>query len=42
MTYLPDDEKPGFKRLFIETYLEKNKGILGATSARAFIVARKQ
>jgi len=41
MTYLPEEERPGFRKLFVDTYLEKNNGALEATSARAFIAARK-
>ncbi len=42
MSHLPEDEQPGFRELFVTTYLGKNNSSLGSASVRAFIAARKE
>jgi trans-aconitate 2-methyltransferase len=41
LSHLPDNEKYGFKELFVQTYLKKNNNALVSASTRAFISARK-
>jgi trans-aconitate 2-methyltransferase len=41
LSLIPDNEKDGFKDMFIQTYLDKNNGQLRAASTRIFISSRK-